>query len=121
MRMNRQELGRLGEQLARRTLKRRGYRILETNFRCRRGEIDIVAQQNDCLVFVEVRTKSNLKFGSPEESITEIKKKRLVSSALTYMATHQGIPDLWRIDVVAIEMNLEGKPERIEVIEDAVN
>ena len=53
--MNRQELGRLGEQLARGTLKKRGYRILETNFRCRRGEIDIVAQQNDCLVFVEVR------------------------------------------------------------------
>jgi len=120
MRINRQELGRLGEHLARDTLKRKGYRILETNFRCRRGEIDIVAQQKDCLVFVEVRTKSNLNFGSPEESITEKKKKRLVSSALTYMATHQDIPDLWRIDVVAIEINLEGKPERIEIIENAV-
>ena len=121
MRMNRRELGRFGERLARDTLKKRGYRILETNFRCRRGEIDIVAKQKDCLVFVEVRTKSNLDFGSPEESITAIKKQRLVSSALTYIDTHQDIPSLWRIDVVAIEINIEGKPERIEIIEDAVN
>ena len=121
MRMNRRELGRFGERLARDTLKKRGYRILETNFRCRRGEIDIVAQQKGCLVFVEVRTKSNLDFGSPEESITAIKKQRLVSSALTYIDTHQDIPSLWRIDVVAIEINIEGKPERIEIIEDAVN
>ena len=121
MRMNRRELGRFGERLARDTLKKSGYRILETNFRCRRGEIDIVARQKDCLVFVEVRTKSNLDFGSPEESITAIKKQRLVSSALTYIDTHQDIPSLWRIDVVAIEINIEGKPERIEIIEDAVN
>ena len=119
--MNRRELGRFGERLARDTLKKSGYRILETNFRCRRGEIDIVAKQKDCLVFVEVRTKSNLDFGSPEESITAIKKQRLVSSALTYIDTHQDIPSLWRIDVVAIEINIEGKPERIEIIEDAVN
>ena len=121
MRMNRQELGKLGERLARDTIKRKGYRILETNFRCRSGEIDIVAQQKDCLVFVEVRTKSNLNFGSPEESITAIKKQRLVSSAFTYIETHQDLPSLWRIDVVAIETNLEGKLKRIEIIEDAVN
>jgi putative endonuclease len=118
--MNRQELGRLGERLAKDTLKKRGYRILETNFRCRRGEIDIVAQQKDCLVFIEVRTKSNLNFGSPEESITETKKRKLVSSALTYLDTHQDLPLLWRIDVVAIEVSFEGKLERIEIIENAV-
>lgn len=121
MRMNRRELGRFGERLARDTLKKKGYRILETNFRCRRGEIDIVAQQKDCLVFVEVRTKSNLDYGSPEESITAIKKQRLVASALTYIDTHQGLSSLWRIDVVAIEISPEGKPERIEIIENAVN
>lgn len=121
MKMNRQELGRLGERLARDTIKKKGYRIIETNFRCRSGEIDIVAQKKDCLVFVEVRTKSNLNFGSPEESITAIKKRRLVSLAFTYMETHQDLPSLWRIDVVAIETNLEGKLERIEIIEDAVN
>ena len=103
------------------TIKKKGYRILETNFRCQSGEIDIVAQQKDYLVFVEVRTKSNLNFGSPEESITATKKRRLVSSAFTYIETHQDLPSLWRIDVVAIETNFEGKLKRIEIIENAVN
>ena len=65
--MKRQEVGKLGEEIARRFLKKRGYHIHETNFRCRGGEIDIVAQQKDYLVFVEVRTRSNLNFGTPEE------------------------------------------------------
>jgi putative endonuclease len=119
--MNRQELGNLGERLAQKALKKRGYNIIETNFRCSIGEIDIVAQQKNCLVFVEVRTKSNLDFGSPEESITINKKKRLITSALTYINTHHNVPSLWRIDFVAVEINLEGKLRRIEVIENAVN
>ncbi len=119
--MNRQELGNLGERLAQKALKRRGYCILETNFRCRMGEIDIIAQQRDYLVFVEVRTKVNLSFGSPEESITTNKKRKLISSALTYISTHQNVPSLWRIDFVAVEINHEGKLQRIEVIENAIN
>ena len=62
--MTRKETGDLGERVARDFLKKRGYRIVETNFRCREGEIDIVARQRDCLVFVEVRTKSGPGFGS---------------------------------------------------------
>jgi putative endonuclease len=119
--MNRQELGSLGEKLAQKTLKKRGYHIIETNFRCKMGEIDIVAKQRDHLVFIEVRTKSNLAFGTPEESITIAKKRRLISSALTYIGTHQNIPTLWRIDFVAVEINGEGRLQRIEVIENAVN
>jgi putative endonuclease len=118
--MNRQEVGKLGEKLAQKFLKKRGYHILETGFRCRSGEIDIVAQQKDCLVFVEVRTKSNLDFGTPEESITQGKKRKLITSALSYMSTHQGLPPAWRIDVVAIEIGSKGKAKRIELIENAV-
>jgi putative endonuclease len=118
--MDRQEVGKLGEKTARKFLKKRGYHIRETGFRCRHGEIDIVAQKKDYLVFVEVRTKSNLDFGTPEESITQAKKERLVASALTYTNTHQNLPSLWRIDVVAIELDNEGKPERIEHIENAI-
>jgi len=118
--MNRQEVGKLGEKAARKFLKKRGYRIREVGFRCPRGEIDIIAQQKDCLVFVEVRTKSNLDFGTPEESITQAKKKKLVALALTYTSTHQNLPSLWRIDVVAIELDDKGKPRRIELIENAV-
>jgi putative endonuclease len=118
--MDRQEVGKLGERAAQTFLKKRGYRIRETGFRCRHGEIDIVAQKKDWLVFVEVRTKSNLNFGAPEESITQAKKERLVASALTYATTHQNIPSLWRIDVVAIELDDKGKPSRIDHIENAI-
>ncbi len=118
--MNRQEVGKLGEKVAQKFLKKRGYRIRETGFRCHHGEIDIVAQKKDYLVFVEVRTKSNLDFGTPEESITQAKKERLIASALTYTSTHQNLPPLWRIDVVAIELDDKGQPKRIELIENAV-
>jgi len=118
--MDRQEVGKLGEKEARKFLKKRGYRIREVGFRCRHGEIDIIAQRKDYLVFVEVRTKSNLEFGTPEESITQAKKKKLISLALTYTSTHQNLPSLWRIDVVAIELDDKGKSRRIELIENAV-
>ena len=118
--MDRQEVGKLGEKEARKFLKKRGYRIRETGFRCPHGEIDIVAQQKDWLVFVEVRTKSNLEFGTPEESITQAKKEKLIASALTYNNTHQKLPPLWRIDVVAIELDEKGKTRRIELIENAI-
>ena len=118
--MDRQQVGKLGEQAAQRFLKKRGYRIRETGFRCRHGEIDIIAQHKNYLVFVEVRTKSNLDFGTPEESITQAKKERLIASALTYTTTHQNIPSLWRIDVVAIELDDKGKAKRIELIENAI-
>ena len=121
MKMNRQEVGKLGEKLARKFLKKRGYHIRETNFRCREGEIDIIAQKKDCLVFIEVRTKSNSDFGTPEESITLAKKKRLIALASAYINTHQSLSSLWRIDVVAIEIDQNGKTKRIELIENATS
>ena len=65
--MKRRDTGIRGEKLAKDFLKKRGYRILETNYRCPEGEIDIVAKHQDSLVFIEVRTKTSLEFGSPEE------------------------------------------------------
>jgi len=118
--MNRQEVGKLGEKAARKFLKKRGYRIRETGFRCRHGEIDIVARHKDYLVFVEVRTKISLDFGTPEESITQAKKKKLIALALSYTSTHQNLPSLWRIDVVAVELDDKGKTRRIELIENAI-
>jgi putative endonuclease len=118
--MDRQKVGKLGEKAAQKLLKKRGYRIRETSFRCRHGEIDIIAHQRDCLVFVEVRTKSSLEFGTPEESITQTKKERLIASALTYTSTHGNLPSLWRIDVVAVELDDKGNVKRIELIENAI-
>ena len=118
--MKRRDVGRLGEKLARDYLEKRGYRILETNYRCREGEIDIIAQQEDTLVFVEVRTKQSRQFGSPEESITPAKMERLRALAAHYGQTHSELPVSWRIDVVAIELDQRGQVSRLEHIEDAV-
>ena len=118
--MRRKDTGILGEKLAKEFLKKRGYRIREANYRCPRGEIDLIAQHRDYLVFVEVRTKRSLEFGSPEESITPAKKERLRAVASHYQQTHDNLPQLWRIDVVAIELDKRGKPSRIELIENAV-
>ena len=118
--MDRQETGKQGEQLAQKFLKKQGYRIRETGFHCCRGEIDIVARKKDYLVFVEVRTRTGHEFGTPEESITQAKKEKLIATALTYINSHEDLPSLWRIDVVAIELDDKGKTERIELIENAI-
>ncbi len=119
--MKRRNTGILGEKLARDFLKKRGYHIIETNYRCPEGEIDIVARHKDSLVFVEVRAKTSLHFGSPEESITTTKKERLRTVASRYCQTHDNLPSLWRIDVVAVELDHREKPLRIELIENAVS
>ena len=118
--MKRRDVGILGEQLAGDFLKKQGYRILETNYRCPEGEIDIVARHKDSLVFVEVRTKRSLQFGSPEESITSAKMEKLRTVAAHYLQAHHDLPPSWRIDVVALEIDQKGKPLRIELIENAV-
>ncbi|MFH1032444.1 MAG: YraN family protein [Chloroflexota bacterium] len=118
--MKRREAGILGEKIAVNFLRKRGYRILETNYRCPYGEIDIIARHKNCLVFVEVRTKKSLVFGSPEESITRTKKEHMRATANYYLQTHDNSCPLWRIDMVAIELNQVGKPLRVELIENAV-
>ena len=118
--MNRKKLGATGEKLAKDFLKKKGYRIRETNYRCRHGEIDIVARKKDCLVFVEVRTKASSAFGTPEESMTAAKKRKLVATALAYINSHDKLPAQWRIDFVAVELDQNGKTTRIELIENAV-
>ena len=118
--MKRKDTGILGEKLAKDFLKKRGYHIKETNYRCPEGEIDIVANHKDHLVFIEVRTKTSPEFGSPEESITPTKRKRLRAIASHYRQTHNDLPPLWRIDVVAVELNQTGKLSRIDLIANAV-
>ncbi len=118
-------LGRLGERIALRHLKDAGYSIRETNFRSLWGEIDIVAELDGCLVFVEVRCRTCFGrtgvsgFGSPEESLTRTKGNRLVRTAETYLQTHLGLPDQWRVDLVAVELTAAGRVRRIEITENA--
>jgi putative endonuclease len=119
--MKRKELGDAGEKLAKDFLKKKGYKIRDTNFRCREGEIDIIARKKGCLVFVEVRTKTSSSFGSPEESVTSSKKEKLIASALAYLNSHKDLPESWRIDFVAVELDHKGKAKRIELIENAIS
>ena len=81
----RHALGKLGEQLAADYLRRQGYRIHETNFRCRFGELDIVASEGDVLAFVEVRTRCGDSYGSAQESVTPRKQRKLVQVAEAYL------------------------------------
>jgi len=118
--MTRRDTGILGEKLARDYLNKLNYHIVDTNYRCAEGEIDIIAEHQGYLVFVEVRTKKSLNFGSPEESITPAKKERMKAAAFHYRQTHRDLSPLWRIDVVAIELDQKWKPSRIELIENAV-
>ena len=119
--MNRKALGDMGERWAREYLLGQGFHILETNYRCRKGEVDIVAREGDCLVFVEVRTRSGPECGTPEESVTAAKQRRLVAVALSYLQSHRGLPADWRIDVVAVEMDRGGQVARTTLIRNAVS
>lgn len=116
----RRTLGRLGESLAARELERRGYQIIARNWRCPVGEIDLVAERGDALVFVEVRTRRGDERGTPQESITPAKQAKLIETAQTYLSENGVEERDWRIDVVAVEMSPRGDLLRIDVIENAV-
>ena len=120
MMMKRRDTGILGEKIARDFLEKNGYRFIEANYRCPAGEIDIICQQGDTLVFVEVRTKSSDRFGSPEESITPTKMKHLRAVAAHYGQSRDNLPASQRIDVMAIEFGRNRQVSRIEIIENAV-
>ena len=110
----------MGEKLARDFLERNGYEVLETNYRCHAGEVDIIAVQQGTLVFIEVRTRSNRQFGSPEESITPAKMRKLRAVAADYARSRDHLPESRRIDLVAVELDRHQRPRRLEIIENAI-
>ena len=119
--MDSREIGALGEKIAAEYLTRLGYVIRERNFRSREGEIDIIAEKDDFLVFIEVRTRRSLSFGTPEESVTAQKKERLIALTQAYMEDREDLPSSWRIDVVALELGPKGQISRLELIENAIS
>ncbi len=120
MKLSRKEIGRLGESLAVEYLKNNGLSIIEINYRCPCGEIDIIAQENNYIVFTEVRTKTGNLFGTPEESVSQSKKKHLIDTAYTYLEEKDKVQSNWRIDFIAVELDRNNKPTRIERYRDAV-
>ena len=112
-----QKIGKMGESIAVRYLKKQGYRIVEQNYRSKVGEIDIIAREKQSLVFVEVKTRSSGSFGSPKWAITPKKQKAISMAALYYLKmTNQNDVDA-RFDVVSIL--LQGEDTQIELVRNA--
>lgn len=100
--MDKDELGRRGEEFAARHLAERGYVILDRNWRVKEGELDIVCRDRDELVIVEVKTRSSARFGYPIEAIDRAKAKRLRRLAYLWAKAHDARPSRVRIDAIGI-------------------
>ena len=116
---SRLDIGKIGESLAVAHLKRRGYRVLAQNYRAIRGEIDLIVQDGQFIVFVEVKTRRSLKFGVPQAAVTKQKQKQISKIALAYLQAK----NLWdapcRFDVIGIHLTDQSELLRLEHIESA--
>jgi len=111
------QFGNKGEKIAEDFLRNKGYKIIQRNYRCAFGEIDIIAEYIDTIIFVEVRTKSTDNFGSPQDSITSSKIDKISKTAIMYIQEKNLIDQACQFDVIAITYKT-GKPN-ISHIENA--
>ena len=111
-------LGARGEMIACDFLRKQGFRILEKNFRCRLGEIDVIAERGGRLRFIEIKTRAGSGFGRPEEAVHAAKQKKLVSLALWYLKGKKKTDVPVSFDVLAVELRAAGEPA-FHLIEDA--
>jgi putative endonuclease len=109
--------GLIGEDLAVSFLKKNGYRILEKNYRCPIGEIDIIARDRQVLVFVEVKTRKSAALGYPEEAVNSKKQKKISQVALHFLQKNHLTDETVRFDVVAVLMT--SSPPEMKLIKDA--
>ena len=115
-------IGAIGEELARHHLESKGYRVVVTNYRCTWGEVDLIARDGPEWVFVEVRTRRNAAYGSPEESVTPAKARRLTLTAQDFLRQRVA-PSAnleWRIDLVAILLGPNRRVLSINHLENIV-
>lgn len=106
--MNKRKFGIVGEKLAQGYLINKGYEVIETNFYTKRGEIDIVAKKDDCIIFVEVKTRTNFKFGTPAMAVNSTKKKHIKCVAKTFLHLNKLYSKEVRFDVIEVFIN-DGK------------
>jgi len=117
MQTQKQVVGREGEQIAESFLKKKGYRMVERNYRCRVGEVDLIALDRRVIVFVEVKARNDGSFGSPLESVHPRKQKRMTKAALFFLTEHKLHHRDARFDVVGI--SFAGREPMVEHIENA--
>lgn len=96
------ELGKIGEQIAAEYIEKLGYKIIKRNFYCKQGEIDIIAQDNQEIVFIEVKTRTSTNYGRPSEAINKMKLKHMYRSAKYYLYKSNCFYNFVRFDVVEI-------------------
>lgn len=113
-------LGRWGESIASEYLLEKGYTIIERNHRTEYGEIDLIAEYDGVIIFVEVKTRTGKKFGNPEEAITRQKTVHMIDSAQAFLQEHPQFTQEWRIDVIAIYQNKSSDSSEISHFENAV-
>jgi putative endonuclease len=118
---DRRALGRRGEDMAVRHLVEAGYVILERNYRCSQGEMDVIARDGDRLAFVEVRTRRGDSFGTAKDSVSRAKQRRLAAVARSYLQEHALVDVDWGIDVVAIQFVPGGSLRQLELVRNAVS
>ncbi|MBI5560546.1 MAG: YraN family protein [Deltaproteobacteria bacterium] len=116
---NRRDIGMAGEEEAVGVLKKKGFKVMERNLRNRFGEIDIIAKDGGTVVFVEVKTRTNLSFGLPKDSLDARKKRHMVAASLDYLSRNPALRECpVRFDCVGIEFS-EGGGFSVEHIENA--
>lgn len=112
-------VGKTGEDIAVKFLKGSGYRIIQRNYKNTLGEIDIIAYDRGILVFVEVKTRTSLSFGYPQEAITHNKQKQLNKVALSYCKQYNLVHTSARFDIVSILLQTDQSGPEISIIKDA--
>jgi putative endonuclease len=112
-------LGTYGEQTAINYLESQGYIILSTNYRCKLGEIDIIAADGDIIAFIEVKTRRSEKFGQPRESVNYSKQMKIVKTALHYITKKKLTDWMSRFDVVEVFVGSDNTVDSITLIKDA--
>ena len=115
MKFNKRTIGNIGEEMAVKYLIKNKYRILERNFRCKLGEIDIIAKDGVYIVFVEVKMRKNSDFGMPAEAVNFYKQRKIIQVAQYYLMS-KGIEYNIRFDIVEILANIEENKTQIKNI-----
>jgi putative endonuclease len=116
--MRKKSLGNLGENLALKKLKNSGYRIIDRNFHTKFGEIDIIAQDDQALVFLEVKARRSRDFGRPDEAISSRKIRHMTKAAQSYKLLHPELPDSLRLDAVLIDFSEDQANKKIKIIKN---
>ena len=106
------KIGKLGEEIAKRFLEEKGYKVIEQNYRTRYCEIDLIVLDKRMLVFVEVRTKTGEIFGSPEDTLNKKKIKKIIRGALWYVCRRE-YSQAYRIDAVCVVLGIDKSVQRI--------